>query len=189
MNARDMSKSGVRLDRADQNILRVLREDGRIPLRHLAEKVHLSASAVHARVKRLIGRGLILGTCARIDPLLADVGPLLFLQVRLSSTQPSLVTLFQAAALKLPQVLECHLIAGKIDFILKARMPDAAACRAFPSLVHALPGVREVSVHVVEDSYKARAELMRATDALSAQDVVPHRASVLRCTEPAFEKA
>lgn len=157
------------LDRVDRSILRALQSDGRISMRKLSEEVHLSGSAVHTRLKRLLEQRVILGFSARVDEQYADPGPLLFAQVVLDSLNPSAIDAFQASVRRLPQLLECHLIAGKIDFILKARCSDRDACEAFCAQLSALPNVRRLQARLVEQSFKAGPELTPVATAGSGE--------------------
>ncbi|TAK43673.1 MAG: AsnC family transcriptional regulator [Betaproteobacteria bacterium] len=144
-----------RLDRIDRQILRLLQADGRMSNVELAGRVHLSPAACLERVRALLGEGFIRGFRAVLDPTAAEVGMLVFVQVVLERTTPDVFDAFKSAVLARPEILECHMIAGGFDYLLKARVKDMRAYREFTaSAVWALPGVRETHTYVVMEEVK-----------------------------------
>ena len=155
-----MSESTPDLDRIDRKILQVLQADGRIANLKLAEAVALSPAAVLARVQRLTRAGYILGYEARLDPHKLGAGLLVFVEVLLDRTSPNVFEAFKAAVQVHPQILECHMVAGGFDYLLKTRMADMAAYRAFAGTVlWQLPGVRETRTYAVMEEVKNTARL------------------------------
>lgn len=155
-----MSESPPNLDRIDRRILQVLQADGRIANLKLAEAVALSPAAVLARVQRLTRAGYILGYEARLDPHKLGAGLLVFVEVLLDRTSPNVFEAFKAAVQVHPQILECHMVAGGFDYLLKTRMADMAAYRAFAGTVlWQLPGVRETRTYAVMEEVKNTARL------------------------------
>jgi Lrp/AsnC family leucine-responsive transcriptional regulator len=143
------------LDRTDQRILRVLQVDGRITNLDLAEQVHLSPTAVLERVKRLTRDGFILGYEARLDPARLGAGMLVFIEVMLDRTAPDVMASFRAAVQVRPEILECHLVAGGFDYLIKTRVADMAAYRdLLASVIWGLPGVRETRTYAVMEEVK-----------------------------------
>src|SRR5688572_12292576 len=143
------------IDRIDARILRVLQEDGRISNLKLAETVHLSPTAVLERVKRLTREGYILGYEARLNPLKLGAGMLVFVEVLLDRTVHDVMDTFKAAVQVRPEILECHLVAGGFDYLLKTRVADMAAYREFiGSVIWTLPGVRETRTYAVMEEVK-----------------------------------
>lgn len=143
------------LDRTDARILRALQDDGRISNLKLAEAVHLSPTAVVERVKRLTRDGFILGYEARLNPDKLAAGMLVFIEVVLDRTTPDVFRAFQAAVQAKPEILECHMVAGGFDYLLKARVENMAAYRAF--LGHSLTrmtGIRETRTYAVLEEVK-----------------------------------
>ena len=118
----------VALDSIDLAILAVLQEDGRLPNSELAERVHLSPSACHRRVARLEAEGVIRGYAALLEPKAAG-----------------LLDAFEAAVARIPDVMECHLMAGSADYLLKimARDPEDFA-RIHREALAQLPGVAQM---------------------------------------------
>jgi Lrp/AsnC family transcriptional regulator, leucine-responsive regulatory protein len=143
------------LDRIDRKILAILQQDGRITTTDLAEQVGLSATAITERVKRLTREGIILGYGARLDPAKLGRGLLVFVEVLLERTSPDSFDTFQRSVLRSTEVLECHMVAGGFDYLIKARVADMGAYRQFlAEVVHSLPGVRETRTYAVMEEVK-----------------------------------
>src|SRR5574343_337805 len=143
------------LDRIDRKILSILQSDGRMANLKLAEAVALSPTAVLARVQRLTREGYILGYEARLNPLKLGAGMLVFVEVLLDRTTPNVFDEFKAAVQVQPQVLECHMVAGGFDYLLKTRAADMNAYRNFAGAVlWQLPGVRETRTYAVKEEVK-----------------------------------
>lgn len=143
------------LDRIDLRILEVLQRDGRISNLKLAEAVALSPTAVLARVQRLTRGGYILGYEARLNPLKLGAGMLVFVEVLLDRTTPNVFEQFKAAVQVRPEILECHMVAGGFDYLIKTRAADMNAFRAFAGTVlWQLPGVRETRTYAVMEEIK-----------------------------------
>jgi len=149
-----------RIDRIDLKILQVLQADGRLSNLKLAEAVALSPTAVLARVQRLTRDGFILGYEARLDPVKLGVGMLVFVEVLLDRTTPNVFEAFKAAVQVHPQILECHMVAGGFDYLLKTRVADMQAYRDFAGTVlRQLPGVRETRTYAVMEEVKSTTRL------------------------------
>ena len=143
------------LDRIDRKILSALQADGRITNLELADKVGLSPTATAERVKRLTRDGYILGYSARLDPARLQRGLLVFVEIKLDRMTPEVFSTFAAAVTRAPEVLECHLIAGGFDYLVKARVRDMESYRSFLSdVLMALPGVRETHTYPVMEEVK-----------------------------------
>lgn len=142
-------------DKIDARILNALRRDGRISNLKLAEQVHLSPTAVVERVKRLRRDGYILGYQARLNPAKLGMGLAVFVQVLLDRTSADAMERFRAAVQAQPEVLECHLIAGSFDYLLKVRVPEGGDYRdRVAAVVSTLPGVRDTHTYTVMDQVK-----------------------------------
>ncbi|RYF41008.1 MAG: winged helix-turn-helix transcriptional regulator [Comamonadaceae bacterium] len=145
----------IDLDRIDRKILSILQEDGRIANLKLAEAVALSPTAVLARVQRLTKSGFILGYEARLNPLKLGAGMLVFVEVLLDRTTPNVFDQFKAAVQVHPEIMECHMVAGGFDYLLKTRSADMNAYRVFAGAVlWQLPGVRETRTYAVMEEVK-----------------------------------
>ena len=143
------------IDRMDLRILAALQNDGRISNLKLAELVALSPTAVLARVQRLTRDGYILGYEARLNPLKLGRGMMVFVEVLLDRTTANVFDAFRAAVQVRPEIMECHMVAGGFDYLLKTRMADMAAYREFAGTVlWQLPGVRETRTYAVMEEVK-----------------------------------
>ena len=144
------------MDQIDHKILHALQEDGRITNSALAQKCGLSNAACFERVKRLRENKVILGYTALLDPAKLDRELLIFIEVLLDRTTDDAFAAFAAHVRKLPDVIECHMVAGGFDYLLKVRVADMAAYRAFlgDTLV-ALPGIRETRTYAVLEEVKS----------------------------------
>ncbi len=148
------------LDRIDRRILRSLQDDGRISNLKLAESVSLSPTAVLARVQRLTRDGYILGYQALLNPALLGARMLVFVEVLLDRTTPNVFDQFRAAVEVHPEILECHMVAGGFDYLLKTRVPDMEAYRKLAgSVLWRLPGVRETRTYAVMEEVKSSSKL------------------------------
>ena len=155
-----MNASPNPLDRIARRILDVLQRDGRISNLKLAEEVALSPTAVLARVQRLTREGFILGYEARLDPVKLGAGMLVFVEVLLDRTTPNVFEQFKAAVQVHPEILECHMVAGGFDYLLKTRSADMNAYRVFAGRVlWQLPGVRETRTYAVMEELKSSSAL------------------------------
>ena len=143
------------LDRIDRRILAILQSDGRIANLKLAESVALSPTAVLARVQRLTRDGYIVGYEARLNPIKLGAGMLVFVEVLLDRTTPNVFEQFNAAVQVRPEIMECHMVAGGFDYLLKTRTADMDAYREFAGAVlWQLPGVRETRTYAVMEEVK-----------------------------------
>ncbi len=155
-----MFETSPDIDRIDLKILKALQRDGRISNLKLAEGVALSPTAVLARVQRLTRDGYILGYEARLDPLRLGAGMMVFVEVLLDRTTPNVFDAFKAAVQIYPEILECHMVAGGFDYLLKTRMLDMAAYRHFAgTALWQLPGVRETRTYAVMEEVKSSTRL------------------------------
>jgi Lrp/AsnC family transcriptional regulator, leucine-responsive regulatory protein len=143
------------LDKVDRNILRSLQSDGRITTVELADKVGLSPTAASERVKRLQRDGFITGYRAQLDPQKLGRGLLVFVEVTLDKTTPDVFERFSSAVRRSQEVLECHMVAGGFDYLVKTRVQDMAAYRSFlGDVLLALPGVKESRTFAVMEEVK-----------------------------------
>ena len=150
-----MNSERTELDRIDRRILQALQEDGRISNLKLAERVALSPTAVLSRVQRLTREGYIVGYEARLNPALLGAGMLIFVEVLLDRTTPNVFEQFKAAVQVHPEIMECHMVAGGFDYLLKTRAADMDAYRQFAGTVlWQLPGVRETRTYAVMEEVK-----------------------------------
>jgi len=144
------------IDRIDRKILKCLQADGRISTVDLAEKVGLSPTSTSERMKRLQREGFIAGFGARLDPHRLGLELLVFVEVSLDKTTPDVFEKFAEAVRRAPEVLECHMVAGGFDYLVKTRVADMAAYRRFlGETLLALPGVKETRTYAVMEEVKS----------------------------------
>ena len=142
-------------DRIDIRILELLQRDGRLPNTRLAEAVSLSPTAVLARVQRLTREQYILGYEARLNPRKLRAALLVFVEVLLDRTTPNVFDEFRSAVQDRQEIMECHMVAGGFDYLLKTRHHDMDAYRDFAGRVlWRLPGVRETRTYAVMEEIK-----------------------------------
>lgn len=122
--------SSTRLDRIDMNILVELQKNGRITNAQLAEAVGLSPSPCLLRVKRLQKAGYITGYAAQINLKKLGSSVIIFLEVTLTQHKRENFQLFEASLRRHPEVVECHLISGGFDYLLKIVVKDLAHYQA-----------------------------------------------------------
>ena len=148
------------LDKIDRNILRILQEDGRISFTELGERVGLSTTPCTERVRRLEREGIILGYSARLSPPALKAGLLVFVELNLAYKSGDIFEEFRRAVLKLPQVLECHLVSGDFDYLVKARISEMASYRKLlGDILLKLPHVRESKSYIVMEELKETLQL------------------------------
>jgi Lrp/AsnC family transcriptional regulator, leucine-responsive regulatory protein len=149
------------IDRTDRAILRILQEDGRITNARLASLVHLSPAACLERVKRLTREGYIRGYRAELNPDKLGAAMLAFVEVKLDRTTPDVFERFKQEVRALPEVQECHMVAGGFDYLVKVRVADMAAYRALMGKsLWSWPGIRETHTYPVMEEVKATGVVM-----------------------------
>lgn len=143
------------LDRIDRKILKALQRDGRLSNTALAKEIGLSATPCSERVKSLEKRGFIEHYTAKLNPHLLQLELLVFVEISLIRTSADVFADFRNAVINLPQILECHLVSGNFDYLIKARVADMAAYRQFlGETLLMLPGVSESRTYVVMEELK-----------------------------------
>jgi len=136
------------LDSIDLSLLRLLQEDGRRTTLDLADRVGLSPTGTSQRVKRLFREGFIKAVRAVLDPQKLGRGTIVFIQVRLDQTAPHVFDRFAEAVANAPEVLECHMVVGGFDYLVKARIADMTVFQEFlQRVILPLPGVRETHTY------------------------------------------
>jgi Lrp/AsnC family leucine-responsive transcriptional regulator len=141
-------------DRIDLRILRTLQRCGRMSYQKLGQEVHLSPTAVFERVKRLEREGFILGYEARLDAAKLGAGRTLYIEVCLERACIGAMERFNDAVRACPEIMECHLVAGDCDYLVKIRMADDQADDELPASIRALPGVRDIRTFGVKSGLK-----------------------------------
>jgi len=142
------------LDRIDMTILKILQSDARISNVELAKKINLSASPCLDRVKRLENEGYIKYYGAFLNANKLDYGMTAFVQVTLDRTTSDTFKLFKKEIVKIKKVVECHLIAGGYDYLLKIRFYDMESYRLVLEEIADLPLISQTSTYMVTDHIK-----------------------------------
>jgi Lrp/AsnC family leucine-responsive transcriptional regulator len=146
------------IDSIDLQLLRLLQDNGRISNAGLAQAVGLSQAATHDRVRRLTRDGYILGYGAVLNPQLLAADLLVFAEVRVEGAGTGDV--FRAAVQVRDEILECHEVAGGVDYLIKTRVADIHAFRDLvASVLWRLPGVRDVRTYAVIEELKSTARI------------------------------
>ncbi|WP_126177127.1 Lrp/AsnC family transcriptional regulator [Tsuneonella rigui] len=144
------------LDLPNRRILRLLQRDGRITNQQLSEQIGLSPAATHDRLRKLRNSGLILSIEARLDPKRLGLGLLVFLQVQMERSAGDLLDAFGHGVQGKAEILECHMVTGSFDFLLKVRVRDMDDFRQFlGNLLDDIPGIRETHTYAVMQEVKS----------------------------------
>ena len=135
----------MELDPTDRRILTVLQGAGRMSNAELAERVNLSQSACHRRVHRLEAEGYIRDYVALLDPRRMGRPTTVFVEITLSGQTDDVLDAFEKAVKRIPDVLECHLMAGTADYLLKVVARDTEDfARIHRRFLARLPGVAQM---------------------------------------------
>ena len=130
------------MDDFDLSLLRLLQTDSARPIAELAERVGLSTSACHRRIRALEQSGVILGHRAELDPRRLGLTMEVFVEISLSGQGEAMLAAFEAAVVRAPEILECWLTAGRADYQLRLMARDMEDYDRIHRLVLArLPGV------------------------------------------------
>ena len=133
------------IDDTDRRILAVLQKHGRISNAELSERVNLSASACHRRVQRLEAEGVIARYVALLDPKALDRPATVFVKITLSGQTDEVLDAFEREVALIPDVMECHLMAGTADYLLKISVRDTEDfARIHRRYLARLPGVAQM---------------------------------------------
>ncbi len=135
----------MKLDPTDLRILHILQREGRLSNSDLAERVNLSQSACHRRVQRLETDGIISGYVALLDPRMVDRRATVYVEIKLTGQADEILDAFERAVANVPDVLECHLMAGTADYLLKLMARDTEDfARIHRKYLSRLPGVAQM---------------------------------------------
>jgi Lrp/AsnC family leucine-responsive transcriptional regulator len=147
-------------DRIDLKILRALQSEGRLSNADLAERVNVSAATCHRRTQRLFEEGYITGVRAEVAPGAVGLGAMVMVGVVLDRSTPESFGAFEGAVMELKEVLDCNLVAGDFDYLLKIRVRDMADFnKLHGQKLIALPGVRQTRTFFVMKEVKENARL------------------------------
>jgi len=148
------------LDRIDKNILRLLQSDGRLTNAEIAKAVNVSPATCHRRTQALFEAGHILRVMGHVNPASVARGTLVMVGVVLDRSTPESFAAFEAAVSDMKELLDCHLVAGDFDYLLKIRVSDMNDFNTMHNkMLIALPGVRQIRTFFVLKEIKENAPL------------------------------
>ncbi len=143
------------LDRIDHSIIAALQENSRMSLTELASRVGLSKTPCQIRMRRLEQEGYILKYTAQVNHVKLGNNHIAFVQVTLSDTKTRALQAFNQAARAIPEIEQCHMIAGGFDYLLKVRTDNMESYRAIlGEKISSLPFVEQTSTFVVMEAVK-----------------------------------
>lgn len=149
------------LDAFDLKIVRALSQDGRMTLAALSDIVGLSKTPCQARIRRLEKEGYILGYRAIVSPVKLGLEHVAFAEVKLNDTRAAALNDFNLAVMKVPEIEQCHMIAGGFDYLLKVRTRSIAEYReVLGEKLSALPHVAQTSTYVAMETVKESTNLL-----------------------------
>ena len=148
------------MDETDRRVLKLLQGDGRMTNVELSRRANMSQAAMHDRVRRLQQDGVIEGYTVKLNPAKLGRALLVFIEVTLDRTSAATFDAFAQAVARAPEILECHMVAGGFDYLVKARVRDMQAYRRFlgETLV-SLPGIRQTHTYTVMEEVKSTTDL------------------------------
>jgi Lrp/AsnC family transcriptional regulator, leucine-responsive regulatory protein len=133
------------MDATDKIILNQLQQRGNLPLADLAEKAGLSASSCHRRVKALEAQGVITGYNAALDRKALGLANEFFVEVSLTGQSEDTLEKFEKAVQRVPEILECHLMSGQFDYLLRVVAKDTEDYeRIHRTKLSRLPGLQRI---------------------------------------------
>ena len=143
------------LDSIDRRILDLLQQDGRLTMTELGERVGLSTSPCSQRVKRLEAQGVIKGYHARVNPAALGKNLLVFVEITLAQKSEHIFKKVRDELQNMPEVLECHLISGSFDYLVKVRLTDMSEYRhLLGSILQQMPVPAQSNSYVVMEEVK-----------------------------------
>ncbi len=151
----------MELDRIDRNILRQLQLNGRISNVELSKSVGLSPTPCLERVKRLEKTGVIRQYTAIVEPSAVNASLLVYVEIKLHRNSADVFDRFNLAAQRLDTILECHLVSGDFDYLLKTRVSDMSTYRGvLNETLLALPDIKDSRTYVVMEEVKYSTNLL-----------------------------
>ena len=140
------------LDKIDLHILAIMQIDARIAMKDLAEQVGLSLTPCIERVKRMERDGVITGYHARVNPQAMGLQILVFVEISLRQKSEKAFDRFRRAIVAIPEVMECHLVSGDFDYLIKARIPEMSEYRRLlGEILHVADAAQSKSYVVMEE--------------------------------------
>ena len=143
------------LDRTDRRILDLLQRHGRMSMTELGEQIGLSTSPCSERVRRLERTGIISGYHAHVDPARLGRSLLVFIEITLSQKSPQIFEAVKREVGLMPEVLECHLVSGSFDYLVKSRLRAMSEYRELlGTILKKIPVPAQSNSYVVMEEVK-----------------------------------
>lgn len=162
-----MEESFAQLDEVDSRILAELQRNGRLSNQDLAVKVGISASPCWRRVRALEERGVIKAYAALVDPAALGLHVSVFTQVSLERQEEKALQVFETAVCEWPEILECYLMTGDADYLLRVVVSNLAAYEQFlMQKLTRIPGIASIKSSFALRSVKYRTDLPIGTPAI-----------------------
>ena len=159
-----MNGANPQLDSIDWAILGVLQADASIPVHEVGDRVGLSSNACWRRIKRLEDAGVITGRVALVDPVKLGLATTVFVAIRTNRHDPEWIAAFSRGVAAVDEIVECHRMAGDVDYLLKLAVRDIAHYdRIYRKLIAAVPDLADVSSTFSMERMKATTALPRPT--------------------------
>jgi Lrp/AsnC family transcriptional regulator len=159
-----MTDQTAQLDSIDWAILAVLQADAAIPVHEVGERVGLSSNACWRRIKRLEDSGVIARRVALVDPVKLGLATTVFVAIRTQRHDPAWLEAFKRGIALVDEIIECHRMAGDVDYLLKLAVRDIAHYdRIYRKLIAAVPDLADVSSTFSMERLKATTALPRPT--------------------------
>jgi Lrp/AsnC family transcriptional regulator, leucine-responsive regulatory protein len=146
------------LDRLDLKIIDALQRNGRITMTELGEQIGLSTSPCAERVKRLEKNGVITGYHARVNPLAVGKPLLVFVELTLASKSEDVFEQIRDELANMPEVIECHLVSGSFDYLVKSRLKAMSDYRELLGKI-----LKKIPVPAQSHSYVVMEEIKEST--------------------------
>lgn len=143
------------LDNIDQRILAILQEDGSLSISELADRLGMTAPPCWRRVKALKDKGVLRRQIWEVDPYKVELNVCIFATVKLAAHDLVATSAFRDEVQKIPEILECYILLGSIDVLLKIMTPSIEYYESFfYERLSRLPAVREVTSSVMMSEVK-----------------------------------
>jgi len=157
-----MTDQSPQLDTIDWAILSALQADASLAVHEVGERVGLSSNACWRRIKRLEDSGVIARRVALVDPEKLGLATTVFVAIRTNRHDPDWLAAFKRGVGQLDEIVECHRMAGDVDYLLKLVVRDIAHYdRIYRKLIAAVPDLADVSSTFSMERMKATTALPR----------------------------
>ncbi len=150
----------IKLDELDKKILALLQENARWTYKEIAQKINLSLTPVHDRIKRLESEGVIEKYVGILNKNKLGLGLTVYSQVTIIRQTKEVSEIFDEAIKKLPEVVECNFVSGSFDYLLKIVVPDMESYHNFHQMkLSLIPGVSLINSYFVMLEVKNTTEI------------------------------